>query len=56
MLCLCLGVCVHQGNFSVQVTSVSLQIKCVMDSETAPLEWMRLYVQVKVQTTVMPVN
>lgn len=46
----------HQGNFSVQETSVSLQIKCVMDSETAPLEWMRLYVQVKVQTTVMSVN
>lgn len=39
----------HQESFSAQGTNVSLETKCVMDTETAPLEQMRLCVQVKVQ-------
>lgn len=38
-----------QGSFSAPGTSVFLQTECVMDTETAPLEQMKLSVQVKVQ-------
>lgn len=39
----------HQESFSALGTSVSPQTECVMDTETAPLEQMKLSVQVKVQ-------
>lgn len=44
-----LDVCVHQGSSSVQMTSVSLQTECVMDTEIAPLEQMKKFVQVEVK-------
>lgn len=46
-----LDVCVHQGSSSVQMTNVSLQAECVMDTEIAPLEQMKQSVQVEVKTS-----
>lgn len=46
--CFILDVCVEQGSSSVQMTSVSLQAECVMDTMIAPLEQMKQYVQVEV--------
>lgn len=43
--------CVHQGSSSVQMTNVSLQAECVMDTEIAPLEQMKQSVQVEVKTS-----
>lgn len=37
-----------QGSSSVQMTSVSLQAECVMDTMIAPLEQMKQSVQVEV--------
>lgn len=56
MFWLVLGVCVHWGSFSALGTSVSLLAECVMDTVTAPLEQMRLSVQVKVQIIIHPAN
>ena len=42
------GVYVHLGSFSALGISVSLQIECVMDTETAHQGQMKLSVQVKV--------
>lgn len=53
MLWLCSGVCVQQASFSVLGTSVSLQTECVTAIETAPLEQMKLFVQVKVQIIII---
>ena len=51
-LILFVGVSVHQESFSARGTSVFLQTECVMETETAPLELMKLSVQVEVQTII----